>query len=102
MQRSSVYDVWKSGGRFDAWSDYMDYERWMAAFEKNGLDAGNYNRRERTTEEFLPWDHVDVGVTKKFLAREYERASKGEVTPNCRAKCSGCGATSYKRGICVD
>ncbi len=97
-----IYDVWKSGGRFDAWSDYMDYERWMAAFEKNGLDAGNYNRRERTTEEFLPWDHVDVGVTKKFLVREYERASKGEVTPNCRAKCSGCGATSYKRGICFD
>lgn len=96
-----IYDVWKDGGRFDAWSDYMDYERWMRAFDKNGLDAGDFNRRERNIDEFLPWDHVDVGVTKSFLIREYDRASKGQITPNCRASCAGCGAASYKRGICV-
>lgn len=97
-----ILDVWKDGGRFDAWSDYMDYGRWMAAFERNGLDAGDFNRRERSVDEILPWDHVDVGVTKKFLIREYERASRGEITPNCRSQCVGCGATAYKRGICVD
>ncbi len=97
-----IYDVWKMGGRFDAWSDYMDYDRWMAAFGKNELDATQFNQRERDIEEFLPWDHVDVGVTKSFLVREYKRASRAEVTPNCRAKCSGCGVATYKRGICVD
>ncbi|MBP3392196.1 MAG: TIGR03960 family B12-binding radical SAM protein [Clostridia bacterium] len=97
-----IYDVWKMGGRFDAWSDYMDYDRWMAAFGKNDLDATQFNQRAREIDEFLPWDHVDVGVTKNFLVREYERAARAEVTPNCRAKCSGCGAATYKRGICVD
>lgn len=97
-----IYDVWKMGGRFDAWSDYMDYDRWMEAFGKNQLDATQFNQRERSVDEFLPWDHVDVGVTKAFLIREYERAARAEVTPNCRAKCSGCGVATYKRGICVD
>ena len=97
-----IYDVWRMGGRFDAWSDYMDYVRWMAAFGKNELDATQFNQRARSVDEFLPWDHVDVGVTKQFLVREYERASRAEVTPNCRAKCSGCGVTTYKRGICID
>ncbi|MBR5280472.1 MAG: TIGR03960 family B12-binding radical SAM protein [Clostridia bacterium] len=97
-----IYDVWRMGGRFDAWSDYMDYDRWMAAFGKNELDATQFNQRARSVDEFLPWDHVDVGVTKQFLVREYERASRAEVTPNCRAKCSGCGVTTYKRGICID
>ncbi len=97
-----IYDVWKMGGRFDAWSDYMDYDRWMAAFGKNDLDATQFNQRARDIDEFLPWDHVDVGVTKNFLVREYDRAARAEVTPNCRAKCSGCGAATYKRGICVD
>ena len=97
-----IFDAWKMGGRFDAWSDYMDFDRWMAAFGKNQLDATQFNQRERAIDEFLPWDHVDVGVTKSFLIREYERAERAEVTPNCRAKCSGCGAATYKRGICVD
>ncbi|MBR5500496.1 MAG: B12-binding domain-containing radical SAM protein, partial [Clostridia bacterium] len=97
-----IYDVWKMGGRFDAWSDYMDYDRWMAAFGKNDLDATQFNQRAREIDEFLPWDHVDVGVTKNFLVREYERAARAEVTPNCRAQCSGCGVATYKRGICVD
>ncbi len=97
-----IYDVWQAGGRFDAWSDYMDYDRWMEAFEKNGLDAGDFNRRARSVDEFLPWDHVDVGVTKTFLQREYARAAQGEITPNCSVQCAGCGAAAYKRGICVD
>ena len=97
-----IYDVWKMGGRFDAWSDYMDYDRWMAAFGKNDLDATQFNQRAREIDEFLPWDHVDVGVTKNFLVREYERAARAEVPSNCGAQCSGCGVATYKRGICVD
>ncbi len=96
-----IYDVWQAGGRFDAWDEYLDYDRWMQAFEKNGLRAQDFNMRERDIDENLPWDHVDVGVTKKFLKREYALAAEGKVTPNCAEKCSGCGVQSYGRGICV-
>ena len=96
-----IYDVWKAGARFDAWQEYLDYGRWMNAFAANGLHAEDFNRRERSIDEPLPWDHVDVGVTKKFLVRELERAEKGLVTPNCAEKCSGCGVQSYGKGICV-
>ena len=96
-----IYDVWKAGARYDAWQEFLDYGRWMEAFAKNGLHAEDFNRRERSTEEALPWDHVDVGVTKAFLKRELERARKGIVTPNCSEKCAGCGVASYGRGICV-
>jgi hypothetical protein len=73
----------------------------MEAFAKNGLHAEDFNRRERGLDEALPWDHVDVGVTKAFLKRELGRAQQGIVTPNCAEKCSGCGVQSYGRGICV-
>ena len=96
-----IYDVWKAGARYDAWQEYLDYGRWMEAFAKNGLHAEDFNRRERSLEEALPWDHVDVGVTKAFLKRELDRARQGIVTPNCAEKCAGCGVTSYGRGICV-
>ena len=90
-----IYDVWKAGARYDAWQEYMDYDRWMEAFAKNGLHAEDFNRRERDIDEALPWDHVDVGVTKAFLKRELDRARQGIVTPNCAEKCAGCGVTSY-------
>ncbi|MBP5632620.1 MAG: TIGR03960 family B12-binding radical SAM protein [Clostridia bacterium] len=96
-----IYDVWKAGARFDAWQEFLDYGRWMEAFAKNGLHAEDFNRRERGLDEALPWDHVDVGVTKAFLKRELGRAQQGIVTPNCAEKCSGCGVQSYGRGICV-
>lgn len=96
-----IFDVWKAGGRFDAWQEFLDYGRWMEAFSKNGLHAENFNMRERNIDEALPWDHVDVGVTKAFLKRELDKASKGIVTPNCARQCSGCGVQSYGRGICV-
>ncbi|MBQ2307203.1 MAG: TIGR03960 family B12-binding radical SAM protein [Clostridia bacterium] len=96
-----IYSAWKAGARFDAWQEYLDYGRWMDAFTANGLHAEDFNRRERETDEALPWDHVDVGVTKRFLQRELERAKQGVVTPNCASKCAGCGVQSYGRGICV-
>ncbi|MCD8330087.1 MAG: B12-binding domain-containing radical SAM protein, partial [Lachnospiraceae bacterium] len=59
-----------------------------------------YTRRERSAEEIFPWDFIDIGVTKKFLRREWEKAMRGEVTPNCRQQCSGCGAAVFGGGIC--
>ncbi len=93
-----ILDAYKSGCVFDAWNEYFHYDKWLEAFEKNGLSIAFYNERERNTDEILPWDFIDIGVTKAFLKREWERAQKGEVTPNCKEKCQGCGAAVYGSG----
>ena len=74
----------------------------MKAFADTGTDIGFYNHRERDADEIFPWDFIDIGVTKEFLYQEWQRALHGEVTPNCREKCSGCGAMKYGGGVCVE
>ena len=93
-----ILDAYKSGCVFDAWNEYFHYDKWLEAFDKNGLSIAFYNERERSTDEILPWDFIDIGVTKAFLKREWERAQNGEVTPNCKEKCQGCGAAVYGSG----
>ncbi len=93
-----ILDAYKSGCVFDAWNEYFHYDKWLEAFDKNGLSIEFYNERERSTDEILPWDFIDIGVTKAFLKKEWERAQKGEVTPNCKEKCQGCGAAVYGSG----
>jgi hypothetical protein len=85
---------------FDAWSERCRYDLWIQAFAETGIDPDCYTLRERSADEVFPWDHIDIGVTKTFLRREWERAMAAEVTPNCREACSGCGAASYGCGIC--
>lgn len=81
------------GEQFDAWDEYFSFSTWMQALEDAGLDAGFYVCRERSEDELLPWDHIDAGVTKKFLLAERHRAFEGRMTPDCRRdKCHGCGA----------
>ncbi|MBQ7036644.1 MAG: TIGR03960 family B12-binding radical SAM protein [Clostridia bacterium] len=87
------------GCRFDGWSEHFDFEKWQEAFIACGVKMETYTR-ERDIDEFLPWEVIDCGVSKAFLKKEREKAEKGEVTPNCRAKCSGCGASSWKVGVC--
>ncbi len=93
-----ILDAYKSGCVFDAWNEYFHYDKWLEAFDKNGISIEFYNERERSTDEILPWDFIDIGVTKAFLKREWERAKCGEVTPNCKEKCQGCGAAVYGSG----
>lgn len=97
-----VYDAYKAGCIYDSWSEHFKYELWMKAFEDNNMDPLFYTSRERDFEEILPWDFIDVGVTKKFLIREYERAVSEKITPNCRQACSGCGAMSFGGGVCFE
>ena len=94
--------AYKKGAIFDSWSEYFRYDLWMEAFEELGIDPEFYTLRERSLEEIFPWDFISIGVTKNFLKREWEKAMKGEVTPNCRQQCSGCGAGAYKGGVCVE
>ena len=70
--------------------------------QRPALTLSFYACRERSTDEILPWDFLDIGVTKKFLIREWERAQKETVTPNCKMQCSGCGAKSFGGGVCYE
>lgn len=87
-----IKEVWKNGGRLDSWTDYFSMDRWLEAFAACGLSPEFYALRRRGNDELFPWDVIDVGVTKKYLAREREEAYAGRVTPDCRVKCMGCGA----------
>ena len=97
-----ILDAFKAGAKFDGWSEYFNLDIWKEAMEKNGLDIAFYANRERNYEEVFPWDHIDVGVTKKFLIRENEKAREDKVSPDCRHQCHGCGinANDITRGLC--
>lgn len=98
----AIQRAYEMGCIFDAWSDWFDNKKWMAAFWETGIDPDFYTLRKRSLEEILPWDFIDAGVTKEFLIREYHNALEGKVTPNCRMQCSGCGVLKYEGGVCVE
>ncbi|MDR1913291.1 MAG: TIGR03960 family B12-binding radical SAM protein [Clostridiales bacterium] len=85
----AIYNAWKNGARFDGWSEKFSYIRWVESFTQTEIDF--YAHRERTSDEVLPWDHIDVGVSKRFLIKEYNQAKSAQITPNCRESCGGCG-----------
>ena len=97
-----IYDIYKKGALFEAWTEYFDYDRWIETMEEHGLDYHFYTTRERKADEIFPWDFIDIGVTRSFLRKEWERAMEGIVTPNCREKCSGCGAARFGCGVCLE
>ncbi len=87
-----IQRAWELGSVFDAWDEHFQFENWQRAFEDAGLDIDFYARRQRPFDELLPWGHIDIGVTKDFLRREYQHALKGVQTPDCReGPCSACG-----------
>ncbi len=92
--------AWRKGCKFDSWEEHLDREKWMDSFAENGIDPFFYTARKRSFDEVLPWDHMDYGVTKKFLIRENEKAHRGETTASCREKCAGCGAARLNGGVC--
>ncbi|AWZ48830.1 TIGR03960 family B12-binding radical SAM protein [Hathewaya limosa] len=93
----------EKGAKFDGWSEYFNFEIWKEAFEECNIDPEFYAYRERSYEEILPWDFIDVGVSKEFLIRENEKAKNVEVTPDCRQKCANCGINkSFKEGKCFE
>lgn len=97
-----ILNAYKHGALYDAWSETFDNEIWMKAFEEEQVDIMFYTKRERDVDEILPWDFIDVGVSKEFYKREWERAKSEVVTPNCRMACQGCGAASFGGGVCFE
>ncbi len=94
----AIYNAWKMGCKFDSWEEFFDFDKWVKAIADAGLTMEFYASRQRTPDEIFPWDHIDVGVSKAFLRREYEKASRAEVTPNCKEHCAGCGANKLIGG----
>lgn len=97
-----IAKAYEKGSLFDSWSEYFKPQAWEEAFQETGVDPDFYIMRERPVTEILPWDFIDMGVTKNFLVREWNRAKEGEVTPNCKMQCSACGAGRYKGGVCIE
>ena len=92
----------KSGARLDGWDEYFNYAKWYEAFRECGVDEDFYTTRGYGEEEILPWDTIDVGISKKFLKLERKRAYEGKITPDCRHGCSGCGASNLLKEVACD
>lgn len=97
-----IIRAWELGARFDGWTDLFKPGLWEQAFKDTGISIDFYSTRQRSTDEILPWDHLDIGVSKAFFKRELENSRNEKVTLNCRADCSGCGAALFGGGVCYE
>ena len=97
-----IEEAYRLGCLFDSWTETFRNDLWMEAFENTNVDISFYNQRQRGKDEIFPWDFIDIGVSRSFLYREWERAMNETVTPNCREKCSGCGAAGFGGGVCYE
>lgn len=95
--------AFEKGAKFDGWSEYFNMEIWNEAMEECNLDSEFYVYREREYDEILPWDFIDIGVNRKYIERENEKAKKAELTKNCLEGCTGCGINvNFKEGKCFE
>ena len=97
---AAIRRAYEKGCLFDSWSECFQNRLWMEAFEECGVDVDFYTTRERSMDEIFPWDFINIGVSRAFLEREWKLAHEGQVTQNCRQRCSGCGAAVYGGGVC--
>lgn len=98
-----IIDAWRKGCKFDGWAEYFNFDLWLEAFHDNGIDPAFYANRRREYDEILPWDHINIGVTKQYLINEHKKAMEGKLTEDCRIRCTGCGMTAFEsKGVCFD
>lgn len=97
----ALVKAWELGCKFDGWSELFDYDKWMNAFDETGVSADFYALRERSIDEVLPWDFIDIGVDKKYLVSEFKKAKGEKLTRDCRLGCTNCGINrSFLGGVC--
>ena len=87
----TLIKAWEKGCKYDGWSEHFKYDKWIEALEETGIDGAFYANRHRELTETLPWDFIDIGVSKKHLEKEYINAINGKTTGDCRLACTGCG-----------
>ncbi len=97
-----LLSAYKKGCKFDSWTECFQNEKWLEAFSECGIDPDFYALRSRDYDEINPWDHLDYAVSKEFLIKENKLAHQDTTTPNCREKCSNCGANCYGKGVCFE
>ena len=90
--------VWAHGGKMDSWTEYFDYQRWLDGLAACGLNGNFYAHRQRPRDEVFPWCRLSTGVDADFLWREREQCCLSQTTPDCRTRCSGCGANKLLTG----
>lgn len=95
-----IHSAFKNGCKFDSWDEHFKFDAWLRAFEDNGIDPYFYTQRKREFSELLPWDHLDYGISRKFLENENLKAHQNTTTPHCGIKCAGCGANRLNGGHC--
>ncbi len=98
----ALLEAYRLGCIYDSWGEHFRYDLWMQAFKNTGVEIAFYNLRERDLDEVLPWDFINIGVSKEFLKREWKNAMEEKVTPNCRMQCAGCGAATFGGGVCFE
>lgn len=91
---AAIYGAWKNGAKFDAWREFFNYDTWLASFEHAGIDPAFYTHRQRDLDEVFPWDHINIGVSKSFLLKDYQWSLQGKLRPDCRDHCYACGILS--------
>lgn len=96
-----IIKAYENGAKFDGWTEHFNFEHWQKALEDSNVNGDFYSYRERSTEEILPWDFIDIGVNRNYLIKENEKAKDAELTQNCRLGCTGCGINiNFKEGEC--
>ncbi|MGN0515739.1 TIGR03960 family B12-binding radical SAM protein [Eubacterium sp.] len=95
-----IHSAFKNGCKFDSWDEHFKFDAWLKAFEDNSIDPYFYTQRKREFSELLPWDHLDYGISRKFLEKENIKAHQNTTTAHCRIKCAGCGANRLNGGHC--
>lgn len=97
-----IEKAWSKGCNLDSWDEHFDFNKWLEAFDECGIDPTFYANRRRNYDEIMPWEVLDYCVSKQFLINENKKAHNAVTTPNCRSKCSGCGANCLKGGSCFE
>ena len=92
---ASLIRAWELGCKFDGWTEFFDYGKWLQAFEETGIDPDFYSKRARNEEEYLPWEIIDCGVSKQYMLKEMKKAMQGVQTQDCRKGCTGCGVKRF-------
>ena len=95
-----IETAFKNGCKMDNWDDHFKYDVWLEALEQHGLSKEFYANRVRDFDEILPWDFIDIGVSKAHLIREAKKSIEAATTPDCRTRCQGCGADKLCGGYC--
>ena len=97
-----LVEAYRRGCCFDGWDEQFRYDTWLEVFRDLGFDTAFYANRTIGLDEVTPWSHLDYGVSREYLVREYQKALGAQTTPPCNRACSGCGANKLLGGACFD